>query len=172
MLIGLCGAAGCGKDTLADMFVAKRRYKKLSFAEPLYRMLEVLTGENAERLRDRTFKESPISWIGRSPRELLQTLGTEWGRALVSETVWIDWTMRQVDGDCVISDVRFNNEAQAIRSAGGVILRIERDGYGCLAENTRGHSSESGVSPAFVSSTVRNCGDLDQLWREAVAAII
>lgn len=172
MLIGLCGAAGSGKDTLADLLVARRQYRKLAFAEPLYQMLEVLTGEPAEKLRDRGFKEARIDWLGKSPRELLQTLGTEWGRGLVKDGVWIEWTMRRADGDCVISDVRFDNEAQAIRDAGGIVLRIVREGYGCLKGETRTHSSEAGVSDHLVNAEVDNSGDLDHLWRQAAAAII
>jgi hypothetical protein len=172
MLIGICGAAGSGKDTLADLFVKKRQYRKLSFADPLYAMLGTLTGQPAARLKDRSFKEATVGWIGKSPREMLQTLGTEWGRQMVKDTLWVEWTMRRVDGDCVIPDVRFDNEAKAIRDAGGVVLRITRGGGGCLVGTAAEHASENGISPQFVAAEIDNSGDLDHLWRQAAAAII
>ncbi len=92
-----------------------------------------------------------------TPRFALQQLGTEWGRACY-EDVWIDYAVRvaqklSVEGGytysaklglehawrpgdenwfspVVIPDVRFRNEFEAIRKAGGYVLKITRPGAG------------------------------------------
>ena len=62
-----------------------------------------------------------------SPRHVMQTLGTEWGRELIHETLWRDLTMDKCLDPLmlyIITDVRFLNEAEEIQERGGVIWRI------------------------------------------------
>ena len=94
MLIGMCGAAGSGKDTIADIL----GFDRVAFADPLYEMVSLVTGLTPDEMRDRETKERTIDWLGQSPRQLLQTLGTEWGRGMVSESIWVDTAMRRVRG--------------------------------------------------------------------------
>ena len=81
-LIGLTGRAGCGKDTIASFLCEAHGFVQIALADPLRDGLKAMLGVTDEQLHRRDLKEAPIDWIGRSPRELLQTLGTEWGRAL------------------------------------------------------------------------------------------
>lgn len=105
-----------------------------------------------------------------TPREALQKLGTEWGRAMY-ENVWVDKALRyantlqksrvqQVDL-VVISDVRFKNEVQAIRAAGGQIWKIVRSGL------VRGsHASETeqdDVDAASIDKVIENNDTIDAL---------
>lgn len=64
-----------------------------------------------------------------SARECLQAIGTEWGRDLVSDTIWIDYLDRNVENGSrvVISDVRFLNELTAVRKKGGITIRLKRE---------------------------------------------
>lgn len=171
MLIGLCGPAGAGKNTVADVL----GWRQTAFASPLYRMVAAMTGLSVQRLQDRSLKERPIEWLGKSPRQLLQTLGTEWGRGLVADDVWIKATMHEIEpwlaaGENVcITDVRFDNEAVAIRQAGGRVIRVAR--AGCLSGDTASHVSEAGISPLLVDAEIDNSGGLDDL-RDAVVATI
>jgi hypothetical protein len=101
-----------------------------------------------------------------SPRYALQTLGTEWGRDCYPN-VWIDYGVRiakeLIDegyatytekeglvlhekdqgliGGVVFSDLRFKNEILAIREAGGVLIRIKREGFDGQV-GLAGHASE------------------------------
>jgi hypothetical protein len=86
-----------------------------------------------------------------TPRRAAQQLGTEWGRGCYEKT-WVDVGMRRarhLERDhplVLITDCRFLNEAEAIRAAGGVILRVTRAGNA----NEDGHASEqemSGIEP-------------------------
>lgn len=174
MLIGLCGAAGCGKGSVAAILAEHRGFKVFSFADPLYEAVAAISGMTVEQLQDRSIKEAPIPWIGKSPRYLLQTLGTEWGRNTISQSIWVDAAMRRADGveNAVIADVRFNNEAEAIKAAGGKIYLIVRPGWQTLDAEAARHSSESGVGIELIDGFLSNSGSLDDLRREVLTAII
>lgn len=170
MLIGLCGAAGAGKGSVAGFLAAgETPFVEIAFADPLYAAVEAMTGISQVKLKDRGFKEKPIEWIGRSPRELLQLLGTEFGRKLIRESIWVDIAMQKVDRyaaagiGVVITDVRFDNEAQAVRGRGGVVWRVTRSTASCLSKSAASHASESGISPEFVDLTIPNDGSLVDL---------
>ncbi len=174
MLIGLSGAAGSGKNTVAELL----GFRQTAFATPLYKMLAALTGLPVRDLQNRATKETPIGWLGKSPRELLQTLGTEWGRNLVAEDVWVRATLQEIApwlaaGERVaITDVRFDNEAAAVRTAGGRVVRVVRPSHGCLASDAARHSSEAGISSHLIDAWIENTGSLDALKAAAEAVIL
>jgi hypothetical protein len=174
MIIGLCGLAGSGKDEVSAILSREHRFAAISFAGPIYKAVSEITGLSPQELKDRDLKESPIPWLGKSPRELLQTLGTEWGRETISQDIWITIALRrarQYEGsswNVAITDVRFDNEAEAIIAAGGQVWRVERPGAG-LSGDAAGHVSEAGVAERLVSRVIWNGGDLDDL-EEAVNA--
>jgi hypothetical protein len=170
MLIGVCGAAGSGKDTVADIL----GFERVAFADPLYEMVSIVTGLTPDEMRDRETKEATIDWLGHSPRQLLQTLGTEWGRDTISQTIWVDAAMRRVrrlldEGrDVVVTDVRFDNEAAAIKAAGGQVWQIVR-GEGCVRGVSMRHASEAGVAATLVDRVIGNWSTIEKL-RQTVAA--
>jgi hypothetical protein len=108
---------------------------------------------------------------------LLQTLGTEWGRGTVHPEIWIRIAMERAAqhltfNGVVITDVRFDNEAQAIIDAGGEVWRVARPGWRCLADASATHSSEAGVSDHLITRTIDNSGSLDDLKLQLNAATI
>lgn len=136
-LIAICGRKRSGKDTAAKALRCFG-YKSIAFAEPLKQMLVAfLVGSGWDhRIAHFTVyegdREKPIQPLnGRSVRYALQTLGTAWGRDLMHGDLWRDATMRAINAAperrFVVTDLRFPNEADSIKSAGGVIVRIERD---------------------------------------------
>ena len=171
MIIGICGAAGSGKGSVAGI-LEMRGFATLSFADPLYAAVSAITGLTVAELQDRNRKEVPIDWIGVSPRRLLQTLGTEWGRQMIHEDIWIRATMQRMlyGGDYCLPDVRFANEARAIKEAGGVVWRVERPGHSLLAGAAAAHASEQGVTDADIDSRIVNDGTLADLQATVDAA--
>lgn len=169
MLIGLAGAAGAGKGSVASVLVREHGFSEIAFADPLYEAVSAILQVPVGQLKDRTFKEAVIDWIGKSPRELLQLLGTEFGRKVIGESVWVDAGMRRAASlrrygeNVVIADVRFDNEAEAILEAGGVVWEVTRRGAPCLTESTAKHESEAGVAHRLIALSLANDGSLSDL---------
>jgi hypothetical protein len=126
MIVGICGAAGAGKDTAADALVDSLEYKKGMFAQPLKEMACQLFGWSMADLESLAFKEAPNdACYGRTPRQVLQTLGTDWGREMVGPNIWVDAALRYLkQARTVYSDVRFPNEAKIIRESGGILVYV------------------------------------------------
>lgn len=74
-IIGLRGAIGAGKDTLADHLVTQHSFRKHAFADPLREAAMVLYDVPAGHFIDRDLKERVIPAIGLSPRTLLHAIG-------------------------------------------------------------------------------------------------
>jgi len=180
MLIGLCGPAGAGKNTVAELLIDSDRctFHQMAFADPLYECVSVITGISVAELQNRDVKEAVIPWLGKSPRQMLQSLGTEWGRDTIHPEIWIRIAMKRaiphlfVGRSVVVTDVRFDNEAKAITDAGGEVWRVVRPGWRCLEESTAAHQSEAGVSEHLIARTIDNSGSLDDLRHELNAATI
>lgn len=127
LLIGIAGSKRAGKTLLANMLAERYGLLHTSFAAPIREFTAHLLGGTLEQLE--VEKESPIAWLdGVTPRQIMQTMGTDWARMMVHPDIWVRTCMRKVAGAgrAVISDVRFPNEARAIRSAGGHIIRLHR----------------------------------------------
>lgn len=126
-----------------------------------------------------------------SPRIMLQSLGTEWGRQVVSDDIWIDNLLSTTEdvlaGGCyereegftgekappptgiVVSDVRFDNELKAVKDAEGKIVRITRKSAERKAKKIgiAGHASEA-EQAAFTDdqfdAILTNEGTLPELY--------
>ncbi len=161
MIIGICGAAGAGKDTAASFLVEEHGFTVHKFAAPLYDAISALTGLTVAQLMDRDLKERPIAHFGnKSPRELLQSLGTDWGREMVAQDIWLQAAAaRAVEPRCVFTDLRFPNEAEWVLSTGGQVWRVEREVPEHLACRSA-HKSEAGIPDHLVSKVICNVGTI------------
>lgn len=132
-------------------------------------MLDAL-GVNPAALSDPTLKGQPLPELfGCTPRQLMQTLGTEWGRACIHPEVWLEaWRRTLPPGPVVVDDVRFLNEAQAIKALGGRLWLVERPMAQALPID---HSSECQLGNLRPHAVVANIGDLQAL-RRAVDALL
>ena len=163
MVIGLCGLAGAGKSTAARHLVERHGFVRRPFAALLKGMLRYLlhaqgvpAGE-VDRMVDGDLKEVPTRHLGgQTPRRAMQTLGTEWGRALAPD-LWVEmWAASIVGLERVVADdVRFDNEVAAVRALGGIVVEVRRPGIAPLAG---AHASEVGVTADAVL-----CNDRDPI---------
>ena len=164
-VIAITGLAGAGKTTAAMHLVNAHGFERVRFAGSLKAMLVAL-GLTAEEI-DGARKEVPCELLcGKTPRHAMQTIGTEWGRDLIGEDLWIRaWRTavnRTLPGSCIVVDAcRFPNEADAVRAISGHIVRVERAGAGAWAA---GHASEQHVLSA--DRIIVNDGPIDRLFRE------
>tara|TARA_B100000902_G_scaffold399700_1_gene471917 strand:- start:4377 stop:4955 length:579 start_codon:yes stop_codon:yes gene_type:complete len=156
MIIGLAGRKGSGKSTVAEILNDKFGYRTLSFATPLKEMLMAM-GVTKEEIFNIDLKEKPLERFGgKSPRELLQLLGTEFARNMVCEDVWVKAIEARVEPNdmIVLDDVRFPNEAEMIRDKGGKIIKVTRTGQELGMVDT--HSSEAGIPLELIDHEIKN----------------
>ncbi len=156
MLIGLTGEARCGKDTVATMLGLPEYH----FSKPMKDACRVIFGWGDEHLYG-DLKEVVDPKFNVSPRKALQTMGTDWGRNMIVQDIWLKRAQIEINSNehLVVSDVRFDNEARLIRSNGGIIVKIIRGDK----PSVRDHVSEEGISEQFVDRTIYNDGTINQL---------
>lgn len=172
MLIGITGLAGSGKSEVFRILEAEFGFTRVKFAGPLKNMLRtMLEGagfceDDRERMIEGDLKEVVIPELGVTPRHLMVTLGTEWGRDLVHPEIWTRLWAMEADRHVRVAadDTRFPNEVDLIRARGGQIWRIERPG---LVAGT--HRSETFVPKADV--TIYNTGSLADLRNNVKLAL-
>lgn len=171
MIIGVCGFLGSGKGTVSDILVEKYGYQKFAFADVLKDTVSVMFGWPRHLLEgdtdeSRHFRETVDDFwddrlsqtLGRSitPRYILQIMGTEAGRDVFGEEIWVSALERRIQGidKVVVSDVRFPNEIQFIQRNNGMVTRVVRgpdpEWYDVALKHNRGiqydmHSSYPGV---------------------------
>jgi len=189
LIIALMGKAGAGKDTAAEHLAIAHQFEPYALATPIKTMVQALLTEvgqpDAHRhLHHRVLKELPIAELcNTSPRQMAQTLGTEWGRQCLHPDFWLrcaDMALglpdHPVHGRIVISDLRFANEAAWVRAYGGVVIRITRSHYSGL-HPVRAHVSESEQDDIIADHHVRNDAtrldlydELDMVMAQVLAA--
>jgi hypothetical protein len=141
MIIGIVGLIGSGKDTIADYLQNIHQFRRESFAHTLKDAVACVFGWDRELIEGRTrssreWREQVDAWWAErlnmpnlTPRYVLQVWGTEVARRGFHDDIWIaslENRLRKTQDDVVISDCRFSNEIQAIRNAGGVVIRVKR----------------------------------------------
>lgn len=175
-LIAFCGAKGCGKDTAAEV-LTNTGWENVKFAGALKAMVRrLLEYRNMpesyiERMIEGDLKEVAAPSLNhRTPREVMQSLGTEWGRDLVCNNLWLEcFTDRVLKYPKVVcTDLRFPNEAELIQTLGGVIIRVIRPGL-VLGEDL--HSSEQSAD-FDVDYTLVNDGSIENLQSQLTNIIL
>jgi hypothetical protein len=159
-LIVLTGRARSGKTTVSNYLRNEHNFVVVKFAGVLKDMLYTL-GLDWEHVEG-SLKEEPCELLGgKTPRHAMQTLGTEWGRGMIHEDLWVNaWrqaVIRHLDDgvDVVTDDCRFENELAAALELGATVIKLVRpqtendvdaahasehvpDTYHHLVENTDG----------------------------------
>lgn len=179
-LIGLAGSAGCGKDTVAKFLCDTQEFRQITLADPIRHGITAMFGIPMGHMTDRALKEQPLDEIcGKTPRQVMQTLGTEWGRNQICLDVWLKVAQRDINYQrnlaaannlylrgIVVSDIRFEGEAKWLRDQGGIIWHINRSNnpYATFT----GHLSEVPINISDHEPTIINDGDIDQLHEQIV----
>lgn len=112
-------------------------------------------------------------------RQFLQNMGPA-ARNSISPDFWIDLVLPKYTGNSaagtgidkaveemypsagevlVVSDVRYDNEAERIKRLGGEIWHIQRLGF-----ESDGHESEQLPRPQLIDEIISNEGTIDDLW--------
>jgi len=179
-IIALIGPAGSGKSTTAAalaqaLTAAGHRAQIRPMAAALRAMLMPLlqacgmsSAQAHHALHDQAGKSTPIPTLGTTPRHLMQTLGTEWGRDCISPQIWLDIWRAQSSADIaaggivIVDDARFPNEVTAISNAGGLVVRLPPRSPESLS-----HASETQTLPAGLTLP---CGRTPQALAHLIMA--
>lgn len=173
-LVGLIGKKGAGKDTFARTLTDEFGFTRLAFADPMKDALLATDpyvgsrwdfmwhGTDVDDLPDLVrlsdlVEDQGMDYAKRyaEVRRLLQRYGM--GVRQIDPTFWVRQTMdrsRQTPGPVVITDVRFHNEAVAVRQHGGVLVRIYRPSQSDFDD----HVSETELDTYAADYSVMNDG--------------
>jgi hypothetical protein len=124
MLVGIAGKVFSGKDTIGKYLCENYNFTRDAFADDLKKFAIEFFGFSKEQVFN---EKSP------EVREILIAIGTMF-REKIAEEYWVDRVLfrhnllisRSEKVRTVITDVRFPSEVSAIRSAGGIVIKVER----------------------------------------------
>lgn len=178
-LIGLAGYAFSGKDTFAEHLTSNYDYARAAFGDQLktalyalnpYVQIERLNYEPAYYELQAIVDELGWDDAKKHPdvRRLLQRIGTEVGRNVISPAAWLvamNGVMRNLaimgHDRIVISDVRFQNELEYVRKRKGVVIWVDRARTD-LGKNAT-HASEGLTSGnPLINWTIDNNGTIEE----------
>jgi hypothetical protein len=133
MIIGIGYKKRSGKDTIGEHLIDAHDFQRAAFADKLKEVTAAMFDWHGARMLADDQKEVVDAFWGLSPRQALQLMGTEAGRQVFGHDIWVKHVKRKMlsypeQRDWVITDVRFPDEAQAIRDWGGVLWRVDRPG--------------------------------------------
>jgi hypothetical protein len=198
MIIGVCGFIGSGKDTVADYLTNFHGFRRESFANSLKDAVAHVFGWDRTMLEGRTksareWREQIDPWWAErlnmptlTPRWVLQYWGTEVCRRAFHDDIWIaalENKLRNSKDDIVISDCRFPNEIKSIKTAGGIIVCVERGinphWYDIAIQANKGvdsasnwlkeqgiHASETSWVGTKFDHVFDNNGSIDELYNQ------
>lgn len=153
MIIGLGGRAGSGKDTIGKILCDEYGYTRIAFGDYLKWHCKKYHNWNGEKDQE--------------GRTLLQQQGTEVHRN-VNENVWVEYAqldiaMLEAEGfkNFVITDVRFPNEFDFVKSNNGIMVRVVGRKYN-MGENEK-HLSEIALDNHDFDYIIDNKGDMFEL---------
>jgi len=178
-LIALCSPAmQSGKTEVARYLNTNHSFAIVSFATPLKHMTLAFLrelGVHPHEARQRVYgdrKEAPLPIVGVTTRQVMQSLGTEWGRQQIKESVWVDLGIAQAKRymsnglNVIIDDMRYPNEYAAVTMAFGDCYRIVRPNTNV----TNRHASE-GQLDGVEMPVIRNDGNLAALYAKIDALV-
>lgn len=165
MILGISGLKRSGKDTLARFFV-DRGWHRYGLADPIKAACSAIFDWSPDHIE--SHKETVDPRWNISPRRGMQIMGTEVFREMLPRLVegfpasfWISRMVQEYEGlapgaEMVVPDVRFLDEAAAIREMGGKIVKVIRPDL-----QPEHHASEAEVSRITPDYVVLNDGGLE-----------
>ncbi|RTQ48100.1 hypothetical protein EJV47_16815 [Hymenobacter gummosus] len=168
-LIGLAGKRGSGKDTVAHLvreLQPGRGWQIRSFGDAIKGVCAVLAGETTAPYYTQPGKAELVPTYGLTRGELLQQVGA--ALRAWRGPVWIEALLANLPAEApvIVADLRFPDEAEALRARGGVVWRLEGDPLGQRGDGTRddNHPSETALDDyPHYAAVLRNEGSVAAL---------
>lgn len=181
-IIGITGKKYSGKDTLGKLFMSKYNYKRLAYADPLKTVCKCIFGFNDDQLYGDK-KEIDDEFWKTTPRKVLQYVGTNMFREHmkniiphIENNIWVEVVKKQIlderkqnpNATFVITDIRFENEAQLIRDLGGIVIKLKRNDSEIIIDN---HASEQEIDMLYADYEFTNNNTIEELYEKVLDAI-
>lgn len=170
-IIGITGAAGAGKDTLAEL-IGVDGWVRFAYADALKQICIDYLGLSYDDAYTQNGKTRFNEFWGMTNREILQKVGTDAMRNGFHKDVWIkiaELRLKNIldsGAKVIVTDVRFDNEAELIEKLGGCVIKITRNSISELTEKEKTHASERGIDDKYISFTIKNNMSKDDLKTE------
>lgn len=177
IIVGFVGTKGVGKDTAADVLVSDHGFVRRKFAQPIKEACAMLF-QVPEHHFEGPEKEVVVEKHGLSPRQMMQMLGTDMFRNMVNPDFWIrhfeQWCFEQsLNTRVVVTDLRFQNEVDAVKRLGGFIVKIARSAGEGRHRSTDAHVTETGVAHLDgIDAEIENDGSIEELWKKIKALVL
>lgn len=185
MLVGIKGKMGAGKSKSAEILKDNFKFSEYAMAEPIKKFAEILGFTKKELYGTQEDKLRINKFWGISARQFLQKFGTDVCRkhlpTIIPEmsNIWVQafelYCQKNKNKNIIVSDVRFQDEANAIKKNGGIIIEIQRpredEEWEKIEEHTQ-HASETEMDSIKADYVVINNKDLTYLKEELLRIII
>jgi len=191
-IIAFSGKMGAGKDTAAELFmlavvnkhlrevsseeldvslrgkVSSAKWSIKKYAYKLKQIASILCGADMHDLEDQEFKKRKMGkeWDFMTYREFLQRLGTEAIRTGIHPDAWVNALFADFHSTMshwLITDCRFDNEANAVIRHGGIVVRIENPR---LPVQEDPHPSETALDDFPFHYTIVNDGTMEEFYEK------
>lgn len=164
-IIGFHGLAFSGKDTAALAIKSLEPNTDLfAFASPLKEACKILFNFTYEQLHDPIMKEKIDECWGKSPRQIMQWLGTDILRTHINQDFFVMNMKQKIESSkanyIVVSDIRFDNEAEFIKAMGGKVIKIIRSDAKTTDHSE--HITEKGISSDLIDTIIENNGSIEE----------
>lgn len=166
MFIAFSGAKGSGKTTAADYLVQHHGFTRVSMATGLKKMMMALGCTEDQVYGDSKEVPNPLL-CGKTTRHAMQTLGTEWGRELIGQDIWVNAAEYEIqrhlsDGHNVVcDDIRFPNERAMLDRLAGTMVLVRRE---LVESGVDEHPSERHWRTMQHEAVIQNEGTMEDLF--------
>ena len=151
MIIAFAGRKQSGKTTACEFAArvfsetVRANSSVYNFADPLKKMCIDIFGLTYEQCYGSDDNKNelvnclwPDSQLKMTAREVMQYVGTNVFRKM-QHNVWADATIRKIENEnlplSLIADCRFPNEVAAVKNAGGLVVKLNRNLYDSTHES-------------------------------------
>jgi len=177
-LIGIGGKLRAGKNVVSDHLEAEHAWAVINMSDALNDALLAMDPwieihDAQTYVRYVTLVDS-VGYVEAKTypdvRRYLQLLGTEVGRNMIGDDVWVDIVRSRVKGlmeagcNVIVTGIRFDNELKMIKQLGGESWWVDRPSLNTSGESAA-HSSETGVTHDMFDTVLTNVGTVDDLER-------
>ncbi len=172
VIVAFTGRKGSGKDTAAEVLFRTGRWGQINFADKLKEICTLAYGLSPDEMSNPLLKQQELSrWPFKAPRFLMQEIA----QLLRDEypEIWVMGWLATIRGQqaprVVVTDLRYPNEVDVLRTMGVTIVKIERPDM--EGDEFSNHESESYFDDIEADITIVNDGTIEDLQKWVKTAL-